>query len=56
MMQWGRIHYGVTSFFLSIAPDNEASLAMAAKLGFVRVGEQMDEEDGLELVFELIIR
>jgi hypothetical protein len=26
---------------------------MAAKMGFRQAGEQMDEEDGLELVFEL---
>jgi len=28
---------------------------MAAKLGFREVGEQIDEEDGLELVFELVV-
>lgn len=37
----------------SIGPGNEPSLAMTAKLGFVRVGEQIDEIDGLEYVFEL---
>ena len=26
---------------------------MAAKMGFRQVGEQMDDEDGLELVFEI---
>ena len=36
----------------SISPDNVASLATIAGFGFVRVGEQWDEEDGLELVFE----
>ena len=34
-------------------PDNAASLAIAAKLGFTQVGEQMDEVDGLEWVFRL---
>ncbi len=33
---------------------NAPSLAMAAKLGFRQIGEQMDPEDGLELVFELL--
>ena len=33
--------------------DNEPSLAIVRKFGFVRTGEHMDEEDGLELVFEL---
>jgi RimJ/RimL family protein N-acetyltransferase len=55
MMEWARIQHGVTSFYLSIAPHNSASLAMAAKLGFEQVGEQIDDEDGLELVFELIV-
>lgn len=36
----------------SISPDNEASLATIAGFGFVRAGEQWDEQDGLELVFE----
>lgn len=41
---------GVRNFIVTIAPDNAASLALAARLGFVQVGEQMDEEDGRELV------
>jgi RimJ/RimL family protein N-acetyltransferase len=36
----------------SISPDNVASLATIAGFGFVRVGEQWDQQDGLELVFE----
>lgn len=55
LMDWARLHHGVARFFLSVAPDNGPSLAMAAKLGFRQVGEQIDEEDGLELVFELIV-
>jgi RimJ/RimL family protein N-acetyltransferase len=37
----------------SIRPDNVASLATIAGLGFVEVGEQWDDEDGLELLFEV---
>lgn len=37
----------------TISPDNVASLATIAGFGFVEVGEQWDEEDGLELVFEV---
>jgi ribosomal-protein-alanine N-acetyltransferase len=44
---------GITHFVLSCSPDNESSLAIIRKLGFVHTGEAMDEEDGLELVFEL---
>jgi len=51
VMGWARAAEGVANFVLTISPDNAPSLALAARLGFVRVGEQMDEEDGLELVF-----
>jgi RimJ/RimL family protein N-acetyltransferase len=37
-----------------VGVDNAASLALASKLGFTRIGEQMDERDGLEIVFELV--
>ncbi|WP_198676120.1 GNAT family N-acetyltransferase [Kribbella monticola] len=36
----------------TISPDNVASLATIAPFGFTRNGEQWDEEDGLELIFE----
>ncbi len=36
----------------SVSPRNAASLALVRALGFRQVGEQIDEEDGLELVFE----
>jgi RimJ/RimL family protein N-acetyltransferase len=52
LMAFGRTH-GATTFGLSIAPDNAASLAIAAKLGFVRTGEHIDERRGLEWVFRL---
>ncbi|SFT44775.1 Protein N-acetyltransferase, RimJ/RimL family [Geodermatophilus amargosae] len=38
---------------LSIAPDNAASQAVARPFGFREVGEQVDEVDGLETVYEL---
>lgn len=36
----------------TISPTNQASLATIAGFGFVENGEQWDEEDGLELIFE----
>ena len=36
----------------SVSPDNEASLALVRRFGFSQVGEQWDEDDGLELIFE----
>ncbi|MFI1384011.1 GNAT family N-acetyltransferase [Embleya sp. NPDC020886] len=38
---------------VTITPDNAASLATIRGLHFVEVGEQMDEEDGLEIIFEV---
>ncbi len=46
---------GVARVIASIAPDNEPSLAIVRKLGFAQTGEQWDDEDGLELVFELAL-
>jgi|tagenome__1003787_1003787.scaffolds.fasta_scaffold20947344_2 ribosomal-protein-alanine N-acetyltransferase len=36
----------------SVSPTNAPSLALVRSLGFRQVGEQIDEIDGLELVFE----
>jgi RimJ/RimL family protein N-acetyltransferase len=36
----------------SVGPDNAASRAVIAGFGFVPVGEQWDDEDGLETVYE----
>ncbi|MFJ8547384.1 GNAT family N-acetyltransferase [Streptomyces sp. NPDC093586] len=46
----------VTTVRASISPDNVASLATISGFGFVQVGEQWDEEDGRELVFEVSVR
>ena len=43
---------GVKTVRATISPDNAASLATIAGFGFARNGEQWDEEDGLELIFE----
>ena len=53
LIDWAREEQGIRRYVLSISPENEPSLAIAARLGFVRTGEQWDDEDGLELVFEL---
>lgn len=52
LFDWAHAQFGITRFVASIAPDNEPSLRIAAGYGFRRVGEQIDEIDGLELVFE----
>lgn len=53
LMRWAEREHEIRRFIASVAPDNEASLAIVRKLGFTQIGEQWDVEDGLELVFEL---
>ena len=43
---------GVRTIRATISPVNDASLHIVRAAGFVEVGEQWDDEDGLELVFE----
>jgi ribosomal-protein-alanine N-acetyltransferase len=49
LLSWGAAS-GATRCLASVRPDNAASLATIAALGFVRIGEQIDEIDGLEWV------
>jgi RimJ/RimL family protein N-acetyltransferase len=53
LMDWACTEHGVKSFVVSISPDNAPSLGLARSLGFLQIGEQMDEIDGLEWVFRL---
>jgi RimJ/RimL family protein N-acetyltransferase len=52
LIGWARTE-GIRHFVASVAPDNVPSLAIIRKLGFVRTGQHIDPEDGLEHVFEL---
>ena len=38
---------------VAISPDNTASYALASQYGFVKTGEQWDDEDGLEIIYEV---
>jgi RimJ/RimL family protein N-acetyltransferase len=53
LIDWAQREYCVTRFRASTAPDNVGSQAIISRLGFVQTGTQMDEIDGLELVFDL---
>jgi RimJ/RimL family protein N-acetyltransferase len=53
LMDQAQERAGIRHYVLSVSPDNAPSLAIVHKLGFVKTGEHMDEEDGLEHVFEL---
>jgi RimJ/RimL family protein N-acetyltransferase len=54
LMNWAYRSHGITRFIVSISPTNVASLALAQKFDFIRIGEQFDDEDedGLEYIFE----
>jgi RimJ/RimL family protein N-acetyltransferase len=52
LFDWAHRAHGITRFVASISPGNEPSLRLTAAYGFRKVGEQMDEIDGLEYVFE----
>jgi RimJ/RimL family protein N-acetyltransferase len=45
----------VTKVWATISPDNAASQATIHDFGFRHIGEQMDDEDGLELIFEVSV-
>jgi RimJ/RimL family protein N-acetyltransferase len=38
---------------VTISPDNVASYRLASQYGFTKVGEQWDDEDGLEIIYEV---
>jgi RimJ/RimL family protein N-acetyltransferase len=48
---WAATH-GAGTLRASISPDNAASIALVEGEGFVQIGEQIDDDDGLELVYE----
>ena len=51
MMDWAQATAAVSHFVVSVSPDNGPSLDLVRRCGFVRIGEEMDETDGLEHVF-----
>jgi RimJ/RimL family protein N-acetyltransferase len=53
MWQWVVDQPGVVTLRYTVSPDNAASQAIIRKLGFEFRGQQIDEEDGPEDIFEL---
>jgi RimJ/RimL family protein N-acetyltransferase len=43
----------VATVRVTISPDNNPSYRLAAQYGFSEVGEQWDDEDGLEIIYEV---
>lgn len=53
LMNWAYEQNSVSEFILSIRPDNIPSLKLAEGLGFLKVGSQVDEVDGVEDIYKL---
>lgn len=53
LMDWAHQSQGITRFVVSISPENIPSLMLTEKLQFVRIGSHVDDEDGIEEIFEL---
>lgn len=52
LMLWARKQHQITRFILSINPENQPSLQIAKHFGFIKIGSHIDEEDGLEEIYE----
>ncbi|WP_256990968.1 GNAT family N-acetyltransferase [Rhodococcus sp. 06-235-1A] len=53
LLDVARRHPDVRTVRASISPDNAPSSAFVESFGFIEVGEQWDDEDGLETVYEV---
>lgn len=53
MWSWVIIQEGVKTLRYTASAQNEPSIALIKKFGFQHVGVQIDEEDGLEEIFEI---
>ncbi len=53
LLERARQEPDVRTFRATVSPTNEPSLGLVAQYPFVEVGEQWDDEDGLEVIFEI---
>ena len=53
MIARARAHPAVRTLRATVSPDNAASLGLIGQYPFAENGEQWDEEDGLEIIYEL---
>jgi RimJ/RimL family protein N-acetyltransferase len=56
LIKWAKEDASIQRIRATISPDNLASRALVSQYGFVEVGEQWDDEDGLETIFEVHAR
>lgn len=55
MWDWVIDEPGVRFLRYTVSPTNLPSMAIIEKFGFPLIGEQIDEEDGLELIYEISV-
>jgi RimJ/RimL family protein N-acetyltransferase len=55
LLERARQEPAVTTFRATVSPDNTASRDLVLSEGLVEVGEQEDDEDGVEIVYELAV-
>ena len=54
MWSWALAQPGVKIFRYTVSPNNAASIALIQKFEFDHIGQQIDEEDGPEDIYEMI--
>jgi [ribosomal protein S5]-alanine N-acetyltransferase len=51
VMRWAEDEHGIRRFIVTISPDNVASLRLADRFGFRKIGQHVDEVDGVEGIY-----
>jgi [ribosomal protein S5]-alanine N-acetyltransferase len=55
MWQWACAQPDVAVLRYTVSPENEPSVAIVESFGFPRIGQQMDEIDGPEDIYEMTV-
>ncbi|MBU6347761.1 MAG: GNAT family N-acetyltransferase [Actinomycetales bacterium] len=55
MWHWASQQSAVKILRYTVSPENLASVALVEKFGFLKVGQQIDEEDGTEDIYEMSV-
>ncbi len=55
MWSWAAQQPGVRIFRYTVDPNNVASVGLVQRFGFERVGQQIDDEDGPEDIYEMSV-
>ena len=56
MWLWAASQAGVLKFRYTVDPNNDASVGLVRKFGFAHVGQQIDDEDGPEDIYEMSVK